>query len=227
MNRRTFLAALAAAPAAVAAPVPKADPNPELTRLYGTPVDPDKDCTFAVKGTALAVTLPAGDHTLTAEGTKRNAPRVLRDAPAGDFTATVRVEVTFAPDAAAPPDALDPGSGAGLLVWADDRNHVLVMRCHEALGRKRVTTGTELHGVVNGEDVNESGPPGPHAPAAVFLRLERAGGTIRGAVSPDGTNWQPAGEAEFPAALKVKVGVFAEHNTNRPVTATFDQFRVK
>lgn len=77
---------------AAAAPVPKETNQQQVVRLYGTPVDPNKDCEFAFDGKKLTVKAGKGDHALTTTGGRTAAPRTLREVE-GDFT----VEVTAAP----------------------------------------------------------------------------------------------------------------------------------
>lgn len=228
MTWRMLLGVLFALPAvAPAAPVPKSSVDPQLLKLFGTPVAPDKDCTFKLKDAALTIEVPAKAHTLTTEATARNAPRVLRDAD-GNFTATVRVTVTF-PDAPVSDIAdLDPASGAGLVIWGDDKNYVCLERVHQLLGGTKRMTTTELHSYLDGEDgASESSRPVVLDGTPVYLRVIRTGPKVRGYVSPDGVDWKPAGEAELNAVTKVKVGVFAGHNAGKPVTATLDKFEVK
>src|SRR5438046_9849061 len=71
---------------AAAAPVPKETNEQQLARLFGTPVDPNKDCEFAFDGKKLTVRVGKGDHALHTTGPRTGAPRTLREVE-GDFTA--------------------------------------------------------------------------------------------------------------------------------------------
>src|SRR5262249_34889176 len=87
---RFCLPLLLAAPLVVAAPVPRESHADKIRRLYGTPEDPDKVCTFALDGNALRLTAAKGLRGLNPSRGLVNAPRTLRPVR-GDFEATVRV----------------------------------------------------------------------------------------------------------------------------------------
>src|SRR5438105_204783 len=183
MFRRLAALTLLALPLAVlAAPVPKG--QSEAVKEFGTAVDPDNDCTFAAADGKLTITAPANHHTLTTSPTKKNAPRVVRDVE-GDFTATVRVQAELPGALASDLPGVDPGVAAGLVVWADDGNFACLIRLHELLGQKRVTTD-ELHYQLDGDEVGESGPVRPLDTTAAYLRVTRTGGQVVGEASPDG-----------------------------------------
>ena len=86
---------------AVATPVPRRPPEDDaarLRRLYGTPADPDEDCTIELlKGDALRLAMPASRHTVEAAPGRMNAPHTWAEVK-GDFTATVRVGFPIRPD---------------------------------------------------------------------------------------------------------------------------------
>src|SRR5207249_10879425 len=84
--------------AAPAAPVPKETNEQQFARLFGTPVDPNKDCEFAFDGKTLTVKVGKGDHARHTSGGRTGAPRTLRAAE-GDFT----TERTAAPGRTRPP----------------------------------------------------------------------------------------------------------------------------
>src|SRR5205814_10309021 len=104
--------------AAPAARAPKETNDQALPRLFGTAVDPNKDCEFAFDGKKLTVKAGKGDHALQVSGGRAGAPRTLREVE-GDFTA----EVTAAPGVR-PPGAKPAMEGRllkfysqGLLLW--------------------------------------------------------------------------------------------------------------
>lgn len=224
MTRRLVGLPLLALPlAALAAPGPK--PPDAAVQAFGTAVDPDKDCTFAVADGKLTIAIPAAHHTLTTSPTRKNAPRVVRDVD-GDFTATVRVAAGLPENPASDLPGVDPGVAVGLVVWAGEADYVCLARVHERLGAKLVTT-TEMHYLAGGRDGGDSGPPAPLDTAAVFLRVIRAGARITGEVSRDGAEWARVAGTDLTTASRVKVGVFAEHTTGQKVTAAFDKYEVK
>jgi regulation of enolase protein 1 (concanavalin A-like superfamily) len=206
-----------------AAPGPKATTD---LKGYGAVVDPDRDCAFNLEDGRLKIAIPTASHTLTISLEKQNAPRVLRDIE-GDFTAVVRVAAEFPDNPMSDIKDSDPAVAAGLVVWGDDENYVCLERAHELLGTKRLTS-TEVHYIDAGQDGGESGPPASFNGEATYLRVTRSGNKVAGEVSSDGKDWTAAGLVELKKLpAKVKVGVFAEHNTGKKVAATFEKFEVK
>jgi hypothetical protein len=223
MTRRLAVLPLLALPlVAFAAPVPK---GPAVSKEFGTSVDPDKDCTFVIEDGKLTITIPPTHHTLSTASSKQNAPRVLKDVE-GDFTATVRVQAGYPDDPKSDLPDHEPGVAAGLVVWGGEGNFVCLIRLHEMLGQKRVTTN-ELHWQIDGDEVGESGPVAHMDTTPHFLRVTRSGGQVVGEASPDGKAWRRVGAAEFKGPSKVKVGVFLEHNSGHKTTGTFDKYEVK
>lgn len=205
------------------APVPKGA-DPELVKQYGTPVDAGKDCTFKLVKDGLTVSMPAAHHTLTAEGGTMNAPRTERDA-AGDFTASVRVKSALPGGETSDIKTVDPGVGGGLVLWIDEKNYAALIRVHERRSGGPATMH-ELHFVVGGVESDESGTDVATSDGWHSLRLTRKGGKITAESSADGKAWVVVKEAAFPAK-PAKLGVFAEHNTSKPVTVSFSEFTVK
>jgi regulation of enolase protein 1 (concanavalin A-like superfamily) len=206
-----------------AAPAPKAAVE---IKGFGAVVDPDRDCTFNLEDGRLKIAIPTATHSLTISLEKQNAPRVLRDLE-GDFTAVVRVEAEFPDNPMSDIKDSEPAVAAGLVVWADDETYACFERAHEVLGGAKHTS-TEVHYIDAGQDGGESGPPVRYDGKPAYLRVTRSGIKVSGEVSTDGTDWKAAGLVELKnLPAKVKVGVFAEHNTGKKVTATFDKFEVK
>src|SRR5580704_11340407 len=87
---RSVVIVLLVAPLAVAAPIPKETEADKIRRLYGTPEDPDKFCTFALDGNQLRLTAAKGLRGLNPSRGLTNAPRTLKPVR-GDFEASVRV----------------------------------------------------------------------------------------------------------------------------------------
>ena len=84
--RRALLVLVTGPLLLLAAPVPKDTDAQKLAKLYGTPVDPLKDCKFTLDGGKLTVTAGKGDHDLSVQNKEMNAPRVLKEIE-GDFEA--------------------------------------------------------------------------------------------------------------------------------------------
>src|SRR3954470_8396660 len=144
---------------------------------------------------------------------------VLRPAPSGAWTATVKVN--------------EAGNRqyqqAGLLVYGDDDNYTKF---------DRVATSTADPAVEHFEFINEvagtarnaaadSGPTlGATFGADWYMKIESDGRQIKGYYSTDGTNWTLTGQpANLPA--NAKVGFFALDNAAAThVTAKFDYFQL-
>ncbi len=109
---------------------------------------------------------------------------------------------------------LEPWSKGGLIIKADTSQG-------SAYAAIMVTGG---HGVRMQYDYTQdiAGPPGRPAPASPrWLRLTRAGDTITGYASADGTHWTRVGAATLPGLpAAVQAGMFA---TSPPFTVTTTQ----
>jgi len=60
----------------------------------------------------------------------------------------------------------------------------------------------------------------------VFLRLERRGAEVHGAVSTDGTEWKAFPPMAVELAKGVRVGVVAGHNTSTGYAPRFEGFKL-
>jgi hypothetical protein len=165
----------------------------ELTKLWGTPVDPDGDCTFKMDDNArLHIKIPGKLHILTSEvnGVKENsAPRVLREIE-GDF----QVEVIVSGEFPANTNALLPNRwpffASGLLVWQDGNNYIRFERARQYMKNTRWVCypnwqqrrdGLMHDGAADNNELSAEQP--------VHLRLERKGNTLTASYG-DGTNWK-------------------------------------
>jgi hypothetical protein len=236
MDRHTLLVGpLALLPlvafALAAAPVPKEDDAARLRRLYGTPVDPDKDCIFKLDGDALQVMIPATRHVV--EQPPQDCP-VQINAPytetevTGDFTATLRVAFPIR-QAAPPRDKQTASSSAGLIAIGGGEV-VLVMRRESTFPKPLPNPQQEdFHfdrvtpkGRVSASAAAEDGPGN-----AAYLRLTRTGKVVTGYWGRDGKKWH-----EFMLDHRVgwdetvRVGVVAENKYRARFEATFDRFRI-
>ncbi len=210
---------------AVAAPVPKATDAEKVGRLFGTPVDPGKDCRFALDGEKLTVRVPGEPHLLAPDRGLTNAPRVVRTVT-GDFTARVKIRLVRPAESTTVPGAQPPSFLAGIAVWQDERNFVYHARQLRYQSDKLVLGGA--HGLyVNGGQTTSGGSGGGafDAETAVF-RFTRTGQEITPAASSDGVSWHvmPKMKVEFPA--EVTVGLFVAHDARVPFAAEFEEFTV-
>jgi hypothetical protein len=215
-----------------AAPPPAAETAAvKLHRLFGETVDPDKDCTFALDGEKLKVTIPGNRHSLTTTtGVWPNAPRTTKRIE-GDFAAEVTVVRS------------DPGprpkdvAAAGLVIWDDETHFATGQRFHTYSGNnpKRVVVYRSDVFNTDSADVRKGGFPSRHGPQLtaeeaakpVRLRLSRVGKTLTFESCTDDKTWKTVHtrEAEFPE--KVAVGIFAERTEGqKPFEPVFENLTV-
>jgi regulation of enolase protein 1 (concanavalin A-like superfamily) len=188
---------------------------------WGDVVDPDGDCKFAVKGKALKIVVPGTIHDLTAETGDMSAPRVLRDVE-GDFILQVKVGGEVTHHGGRVSKTYLAYHGAGLLIWIDDKTYIRLERAMV------VQEDEDVHyinlGLRKDGDVEEQNRIFPDQ--SVFLRLERHGGRVVGAVSPDGVRWSLLHSFEVALPERLKVGVVAVNTSTEPLTADFEDFEV-
>ena len=93
----------------------------------GEAIDPDDGDAITADGDRVTIVTADTPHDFAAELQQWNAPRVLSKAE-GDFTLEVKVSGTFAPENVTTIAGRTPYNGAGLLVVADDQNHLSLQR---------------------------------------------------------------------------------------------------
>jgi regulation of enolase protein 1 (concanavalin A-like superfamily) len=211
--------------ASAADPDPDPEPNPFMSG-WDKPVDPDKDCKFKREKGGLTIELPGKPHNLSAELGRMNAPRLLRTVE-GDFVAEVRVGGKFVPSAASTLRERPPYLGAGLLlITPDEKTYIRLDRA--ASRRDAVTTYAswelrrdgkwELPGTAD-VLLKEEGH--------TYLRLERKGDRILGAVSEDGKTWTEMKPLELKLPAKLKLGVRAGTTSTETFAPHFDRFKLR
>ena len=109
----------------------------------------------------------------------------------GNFTIQVKVEGEFAPGDKSTQEGRTGYTGAGLVVFADEKNFVRIERAalqHQG-GEAHAYTNFEIR--VNGEleRIGTTGDFATDATKPIWLRLERKGDLLLGAMSQDGKNW--------------------------------------
>ncbi len=108
----------------------------------------------------------------------------------GDFTLEVKVEGEFVPGDKSTQQGRTGYTGAGLVVFADDRNFVRIERAALQRGDE-ATAYTNFEIRVNGEleKIGTTGDFTTDPTKPIWLRLERKGDLLLGAMSQDGKNW--------------------------------------
>jgi|GEM_PF-1609190 len=214
----------------LAAPIPKETPEQKLAALFGTPVDPNKDCEFDFDGKKLTIKVGKGDHALHASSNRAGAPRTLRTVE-GDFTVEVAAAAGQRPPGAKPAMA---GRGLtfhsqGLLLWVDDGTYVRLEHAHVNRLNGMVFTYVNWELFKGGEwirvGVTTDGLLDDSKPT--WFRLSRKGNEIRGAWSQDnGKTWNELEALTLELKAKAQVGVIVNHNTDSAFTAVFEGFKL-
>jgi regulation of enolase protein 1 (concanavalin A-like superfamily) len=202
----------------LAAPVPKENDEARMKRLYGTPHDPEADCTFTPSGESLRITVPPNLRLLNPRY-NLSAPRVWREVH-GDFTATVRVSFTIRkPGPPQHEEATEIYAGGGLVVWADSENFLTLTR-DENGGEP----GEQFRVAINEQGKASGDAYGSETAGSGYLRLQRKGTELFASYSTDGKTWEKkwSYDPDWPDALMI--GVFAENSFGVPFEAVFDEY---
>jgi hypothetical protein len=214
--------------ALTAAPVPKEDDAARLRRLYGKPVDLDKDCKIElIERDDLRMTVPATPHVI-AVPPRLNAPHTENEIT-GDFTASVRV--AFPIRAASPPSRATgfPQANAGLIAIAGDEAVRLV--------RTEITVPIPMGNPPQEDfhfsyfsahkqsDASTAVQDGPGK--AGYLRLTRKGKVLTAFWGRDGKTWNEF-RVNYPVEWgdTVRVGIVAENQYLAQFEATFSEFQI-
>ena len=192
---------------------------------WGRQVDPDEDCTFTVDNGSLLIGVPGTPHDLSAELNRMNAPRVLQEVT-GDFAIEVRVSGEFSPGEANIAGRTSY-NGAGLLVMQDERTYIRLERA------VLVRDGATQHYVnfevrVNGQNVRFGTPADYKVDDSgdCYLRLERKGEQVAGAVRQGDDNWHLLAPKEVRLHPQLSIGVAAVNASSKPFTPSVVELRV-
>jgi regulation of enolase protein 1 (concanavalin A-like superfamily) len=151
-----------------------------------------------------------------------NAPRILREV-SGNFEVRVRVTGTSHPEGKATTTRYAPYHGAGILIWQDPKNYVrLELAADLRKGKCIPYANFELRQagrllVSRGFKIEDG---------SSYLRLQRQGAEIYGAVSSDGDHWTSFPPMDANLASRVKVGVVAVNSSSKPLKAEFATFQL-
>ncbi len=226
---REFLAAIPTAELSADGPSPSEE-FPQISdgwvEGYGTPVDPDGDCTFLADRWFLTIDVPGSQHDLSAEIAKMNAPRILQRVDC-DFVAQVEIDAGFAPQNGVT-EGRTPYHGAGIVAMQDEKNYIRVE--HAAVRR---AGHKELHHYVNVE-VRRNGviPPGGSRSSWIpDMEINGVGLERRGSEFIPFANGKrlvsvalPAMRVLFPAELDV--GLVAINASTEPFSVCFKHYEL-
>lgn len=152
---------------------------------------------------------------------KFNAPRVLREVD-GDFVITVKVGGDFKPGPKSTNPKSVPYLAGGILIWSDSANFIRLERGSMRRGNRIIATVAfeEWEGGYAGAVHNELFKEGD-----CYLRLERKGSRILGAVSSDSSAWKQLKPIDTVWPSKLKVGLMAISTSSDPSSVKFEQCR--
>jgi regulation of enolase protein 1 (concanavalin A-like superfamily) len=161
-----------------------------------------------------------------------DAPRVLRKV-GGDFVVEVKVDGTFNPSDQSTAERHVGYDGAGLVVLADDKNYVRIERAtlHFQGKNPRPYTAFEIRAdgdVVRLGDLLDfptvAGKP-------TWLRLERKGHVMAGAMSQDGVHWKYGTPKKLETKAwdgdEVRVGVLAVTTCPEPFAPNLSDYSLQ
>ena len=197
---------------------------------WGTALDLTGDCKFQAKDGALVMSIPGGKaHDLSTELLSSTAPRVLRPL-SDDFSIQVKVEGEFRPGS----DSSQPGRsgyrGAGLVVFADAKNYVRLERATLEWKGEEPQAYTNFEIRVDGElqriGTTADAPLDPQKPT--WLRLQRVGAVLQGAVSQDGKEWKELVPKELTDAWKKETlaGIAAISTSQEEFTPRYSELSI-
>ncbi len=236
MTRPALFALLAGAAAgAFAAPVPKDTQTEErLLKLYGTRADEKKRGTFSLGGDRLTIALAAHvDEPFdprkppSQKPTPLDATRITREI-SGDFVACVGITCPRPPT---PPDLVPAQMGGGIGVvlgeghyFTAERHHVLRYDFNAKLvwdGSFDSTVRRLNPAASRSCYSSHRGSIGP-----LQVRLTRRGDKFTAEASADGKKWEELQSVAVNAPEKLRVGLFAHHNTKEAADIVFVGYTV-
>jgi regulation of enolase protein 1 (concanavalin A-like superfamily) len=203
--------------------LPAREPTGRKLDGWGLAIDTGKDCEFAPQEKTLAIRVPGSWHDLNPDSGKLNAPRVVREVE-GDFLIKVKVEGEFKPGGKSTNPRSVPYNGAGIIIWSDSDNFIRLERGSLLRNKKIGATVAfeEREGGYRGAVHNITSQQGP-----VYLRLERKGSRIFGAVSFDDSTWRALKPIDTVWPAKLKVGLSAINSSSQPFAVQFTDYSLE
>lgn len=212
------------------------DPAPKLAPAthWGTTIDPAKDCKVREGAGRLTISVPGTSkpHDLSPEMDSCTAPRVVQTVK-GDFTIEVVVQGDFEPGAESSQEGRTGYTGAGLVVFADEKNFVRLERAtlHHGGGEPAPYTNFEIRVDGQIERFGTTGDFPTEAGKPTWLRLERKGNQLIGSMSQDGENWTKGEPKELKAEAWTKndivAGVAAISTSAQTFAPSFSQLTIR
>ncbi len=198
-----------------------------LGPLIDSQKQPVKDCQIQRNANSLTIEVPAGVRLLSNELEVRNAPMTLADVD-GDFVAQVKVTGSMNPGMDTPKfkgKNVLPGTyqGAGVLLWQDTKNYILVERSVTTKRGQVVLSTKALVNIIKGGK-SVAAFPVNIPDGALYLRLQRIDGALAFLFGPDGKRWISSRKLAVTFPAKVQVGLVACNMSKQPLSAQFEEF---
>jgi len=193
---------------------------------FGQLVDPIGDCTVKEANGKVTLTVPGPNRNLSGYFPENNkAPRILQDVQ-GDFTATVKVTGDFNPQKRHKDNAFN---GAGLLIWNTERDFIRVERNIWVRPDSKRLSYTPL--IEHWRDGKNMTPrlctDRPFWKGkSTYLRVKRTGDEFTVSLSHDGFQWLDMESVSAKLPDKIKVGVAAINNSDKPFKVEFSEFKL-
>lgn len=194
---------------------------------WGTIVDPDSDCEIRGMMDVLSVVVPATNHNLN-PSRGLNAPRVLQKAT-GDFSVQVKVTADFKPGGGSTFVGGRPFNGAGLLLWAGEKNFLRLERNAYWAGERLICYGPLIEYWREGEFAGGNRDPVAadyFQGRSTWLRLARKGSDVSLSISHDGEEWNEVRSVAVEMPREVFVGVAAINQADEPFKVEFADFKL-
>ena len=194
---------------------------------WGAIFDRDGDCDVRADMDKLTITVPKTFHNLNPTR-GMNAPRVLRKV-SGNFQVQVKVTGDFKPGSEST-GVGRPFNGAGLLVWASEKNFLRVERNAWWAGAEALYCYPPL--MEYWREGEYSGANDDPRSAEYFqgrstwLKLRRQGAKMTVSLSHDGMEWSEIKTFAVDMPEDVMVGVAALNSSNEPFTAEFEGMEI-
>lgn len=166
------------------------------------------------------IEVPGTWHDLNPHVNKLNSPRLVRTVE-GDFSITVKVSGEFKPLGKKQNPVSVPTTGGGIVVWNNSDNFIRLERFALTRGGKvtPLVVFLEREAGYQGAEHNERYPGGD-----CYLRMERKGSRITGAISLDGKKWKSLKPIDTLWPAQLKVGVSAANSNSNPHAVRFEEY---
>ena len=198
---------------------------------WGQTADPDSDCNFYVGRNSVVISVPGSGnpHDLAAEIDRTNAPR-LTQVVEGDFIIEVKTDGRFEPGENSTLPGRTAYNGAALIITSDPQNVVTLARAvlQRPGNAPAYYANFEMRSGGNLERMGFTSDLRLPAKGPVWLRLQRHGSDITGAVSTNGTEWNSLGaktiSSDWPG--KLSAGIAAISTSESEFDPRFSELKV-